>query len=402
MTPAARVAAAAEILDTWRGGDARAEAVLRAWGRANRFAGSKDRRAISDIVFDCIRRRRSYGWLTGGGEDGRALTLGRAIASGDDPAAVFSGEGHAPAALSPDEARLVQGAKDLADAPDAVRFDVPDWLEASLRAALGDEFEAAMTAGRDRAPVDLRVNRIKASHTDAMRALAQGTPPHHGEAVEGAAHAIRLPPGAAIANTAAYLDGLVELQDAASQMGAALAAPKPGEVVLDYCAGGGGKALAFASLMGGEGRVIAHDIAPGRMKDIPARAARAGAAIEIARSGDALKLLTGACDLVFVDAPCSGAGVWRRDPEAKWRLTPDALSRLQAAQSEAVSAAMTYLRPGGRLAYATCSILEAENDAQVNALAERHAGLTLTARRLWTPGAPGDGFFCAVMERGAE
>ncbi|MEL6794863.1 MAG: RsmB/NOP family class I SAM-dependent RNA methyltransferase, partial [Pseudomonadota bacterium] len=311
MTPAARVAAAADILDRRRAGDERAEALIRRWGRENRFAGSKDRRAISDIVYDCLRRLRSYGWLADG-EDGRALVLGRALALGGDPRADFSGVGHALSALSKAEARRVAFVGDdpeaaLAGAPDGVRLDFPDWLSDRLRASLGADFETALQALQARAPVDLRVNRLRADPETARAAIAAHDPSLSPETVTEAPDALRLPPGARLAGARALDDGLVELQDAASQAGAALAAPAAGERILDYCAGGGGKALAFASLTGGRARIAAHDVAPQRMRDLPARARRAWADIEIVEPED-LPALEGACDLVFVDAPCSGSG----------------------------------------------------------------------------------------------
>lgn len=391
MTPGARVAAAAAVLDDWLAGEERLERLLRRWGQGARYAGSKDRRAVADIAYDCLRRRRSYLWRAGGAESGRALTIGRALAAGEPLDAIFTGDGHAPPPLS--EAERAATRPGVEGAPAAVRADCPDWLEAPLRAALGDAFEAALATLCERAPVDLRVNRLKASRVEALAALGGGAPPLVGKAVEGAEDAIRLDPGARATASTAYRDGLVELQDAASQAGAAFADPRPGETVLDFCAGGGGKALALASLMGGDGRIVAHDAAPERMKDLPGRAARAGARIEIADRAE-VSAFRGVCDLVFVDAPCSGSGTWRRDPEAKWRLSPARLDALVEAQREAVSEAIGYVRPGGRLVYATCSVLAEENRRQAKWI-EAETGLRLDEERAWLPGAPGDGFFAA-------
>ena len=404
MRPAARVAAAAEVLDVWLAGSERMEAILRRWGRENRYAGSKDRRAIADIAYDCLRRRRSFGWLAGGAETGRALALGRVISEAGDLERTFTGEAHDPAQLTADEAaRAAEIAAmgpeaALAEAPEAVRLDMPDWIAPSLRQSLGDDLAASMAALAGRAPVDLRVNWLKGDWAAAIASLAENAPQLVGEAVEGAPDAIRLPSGARVTSHPAYLNGLVELQDAASQAGAALAAPKPDETILDYCAGGGGKALAFASLTGGGARIVAHDVEPRRMADLPERAARAGAVIERLATPD-LTALEGDCDLVFVDAPCSGSGTWRRDPESKWRLTKARLATLLKSQREALEAAVRYVKPGGRLAYATCSVLSEENEAQAAAFGQLHPDLKLVETRAWLPTGVGDGFFCAVFHR---
>ncbi|MFV0474845.1 MAG: RsmB/NOP family class I SAM-dependent RNA methyltransferase [Pikeienuella sp.] len=388
MTPAARAAAAIGILDALIAGEGRAEPLLRAWGRANRYAGSKDRRAVADIVYDGLRRPRSLGWRSGA-SGGRGIVHGLALAEGRGVEEIFSGARHAPSPLVDEERRAPAG-----DPPDPVRHDHPDWLLAPLRESLGARYGACLMALGGRAPVDLRANRLKGGREAALAALAED-----GIAAEplGAADAIRCPPGAPVARSRAYRDGLVEPQDEASQAGAAFAAPAPGETVLDFCAGGGGKALAFASLMGGRGRIVAHDVAPARMRDLPSRAARAGARIEIADAAG-LGRLKAAVDLVFVDAPCSGSGAWRRDPEAKWSLTPETLDRRIEDQRAAFAAALDYMRPGGRIVYATCSILAAENGAQARALAARH-GLTLEAELIRLPDEGADGFYAARLAR---
>lgn len=386
MTPAARLAAAIEVLAAIEAVDEPADRVVAAWGRANRYAGSKDRAAVADRVYDCLRRRRSLAWRLQA-DGARAAVLGSVLAEGADPDALFTGVGHAPAPLTADERAAL--ALPPPPAPDPVRLDYPDWLDGPLRDSLGAALEASMTALQARAPVDLRVNTLKADLAAARAALA-------GEEIEAAPVALaptclRAAPGAAVARTRAYAEGLVELQDAASQAAALFAAPKPGETALDFCAGGGGKTLALAAAMRGEGRLIAHDAAPRRMRDLPARLARAGARAEIA-TGAALGALEGACDLVFVDAPCSGSGAWRRDPAGKWRLTPARLADLRAAQQAALAQARRFVRPGGRLAYATCSMLACENAGALAA-----CGLTPRAELRLTPADGADGFYCAVV-----
>ena len=388
MTPAARAAAAIEILDAWEAGDQRAEKILRDWGRANRYAGSKDRRAVGDLVYTCIRRRRS---LLGAhsATGGRGLILGLVMDEGADPADIFTGAKYAPAPLSGDELQPAS-----APASDPERFDHPDWMEAPLKASLGDEYATVMTSLQTRAPIGLRVNRLKAGVAETVEMLAR-------DGVETIPSdldpdALIAPPGARIAGSEAYLRGVVELQDPASQAAARLPKAAPGETVLDYCAGGGGKTLALAAQMGGEGRLIAHDIAGDRLKQVAARAERAGAAIE--RLGpDRLAELEGACDLVFVDAPCSGAGSWRRDPEGKWRLTADAFAAHQTLQREVFASALRHVAPGGRLAYATCSLFDEENAVQTEWAAEAFPDLRPGASLRLLPADLNDGFYCQVF-----
>lgn len=382
MTPAARVAAAAEVLDEILAG-APAEPALSGWARRSRFAGSKDRRALRDLVFDALRRRRSYA-ARGGADTGRGLMLGRLRDAGEDPDSVFTGVGHAPPPLS--EAERTAG-----NPPEgAAARDLPDWLWDRFEASLGTDADGAARALRDRAPVHLRVNLLRTDRARAVAALA-------GEGicarpVETAETALEVTEGARlVARSRAFLDGLVELQDAASQAVVARLAPRAGGRVLDYCAGGGGKTLALAALA--RAPVWAHDAHPRRMRDLPARAARAQADVRIVDDPAA----EGPFDIVLCDAPCSGSGSWRRDPEAKWRLDPEGLAGLEAMQARILETAAQFVAPGGRLAYATCSVLEGENRAQVEAFLARNPGWVRTDCHLWLPGPSGDGFFLAVL-----
>ena len=334
MTPAARVAAAIEVLDAWLGG-APVEKVLTTWGRTHRFAGSKDRAAIRDHVFDAIRCRRSFAGL-GGAETGRGLMLGALRAAGLDPASVFTGEGHAPEALAQDETQI----GGIANLPEAARLDCPDWLADALRQSLGAEFAPVMAALRQRAPVFLRVNVARTTRESAIEALsADGilARPH-----DLSPTALEVMDGARkVQNSAAYQAGLVELQDAASQAVVDFLEVPSGARVLDYCAGGGGKSLALAAA---GALVTAHDVDPGRMRDLPARADRAGAAVARVSTGEATA--GGPYDLVFVDAPCSGSGAWRRSPEGKWALTPDRLDGLVAVQADILDAVASLVVSG--------------------------------------------------------
>jgi 16S rRNA (cytosine967-C5)-methyltransferase len=388
MTPAARLAAAIAILDQVREG-APAERALTNWGRASRFAGSGDRAAVRDHVFDVLRCRGSFAAL-GGGESGRALVLGLARAQGLAVAALFTGEGHAPAPLSAQEAARL--AQPLPDEGTLADLDWPDWLRPQLQADLGAAYAAVSARMRARAPVFLRVNLARGDRAAAQAALAlEGIATRPDPLAETA---LEVTGGARrVQASAAYRDGLVELQDAASQAAIAQVPVAAGMRVLDYCAGGGGKALALAA-RAPKVRIEAHDIDPGRMRDIPVRAARAGARISTVAPGR----LGRDYDLVLVDAPCSGSGTWRRTPEAKWRLTPERLAELCTLQAQILRAAAARVAPGGRLLYMTCSLLDAENAAQVEAFV-RETGWQVAEQRRFTPLDGGDGFFAAQLER---
>lgn len=386
MTPGARVAAAIGILDRVLAGDP-VERALTSWSRASRFAGSKDRAAVRDHVYDALRKRRSAA-ACGGALTGRGLMIGLMRLQGDAPERLFDGAGHAPPPLQPDEGGVAPEALGPADLA-----DMPDWLRARLEADLGPEAAPVMVALRDRAPVFVRVNLLRGDRDAAIAALERdgiAAVPH-----PAVATALRLGDGARRLHlSASFADGLVDLQDASSQAAVAAVPLAPGARVLDYCAGGGGKALALAAR--GAGRVVAHDAAPRRMADLPARAARAGAAIERCETLDPdLRF-----DVVFVDAPCSGSGTWRRDPDAKWRLTPARLDALVDLQERIVMEAAGFVAPGGTLAYATCSILAAENTGVTDRALSRLPGFSRGAVSRWLPSDAGDGFHLMILSRG--
>ena len=390
MTPGARVQAAIDVMDRWLQGDQRLDRLLHAWGRGARYAGSGDRRAVGDLCYGALRRMRSAQWVAGVAEtsSGRDLLCGALILDGQDPAALFTGAGHAPSPLTAQE----QEGRDLETAPRGVRLDVPDWMVPLL-----DDIDGAvLDTMRGRAPVDLRVNLLKTDRQAAQRTLAEEgieTDP-----LEISGTALRITEGARkLRASRAYKDGLVELQDAASQAAADLADARPGETVLDLCAGAGGKTLALAASMGGSGRLLAHDLFPERMADLTERARRAGASVEVIGPDD-LEGLSGTCDLVFIDAPCSGSGTWRRDPEAKWRLTSDRLDELQSIQTELLERAKPLVSPRGRLLYATCSLFPGENHKQVDRFVKLHRDWRLDGVLHADPTTGGDGFFAARLK----
>jgi 16S rRNA (cytosine967-C5)-methyltransferase len=379
VTPAARFSAAIAVLDRVLAGEP-AEKALTNWGRASRFAGSGDRAAVRDLVFDALRQRRSAAAL-GGGLTGLGLVLGLARASGQE--ALFSGEGHAPGVVTEADAGH--------DPVGAEALDLPDWLLPELERSLGDQLPAIAGAMRHRAPVFLRVNLRKTDVAGAIAALAEEgvtAVPHllAPTALEVTGYARKLQ------TSAAYLQGLVELQDAASQAVGEMLPLADGMAVLDMCAGGGGKTLAMGARA--DLRLYAHDIQPRRMADLPERAKRAGIEVRLTERPEA----AAPYDLVLVDAPCSGSGSWRRDPEGKWALTPDRLAALVDLQAGILRQAAGLVRPGGWIGYATCSLLEVENGDQIAAFLSAHPGWRLVDERRLTPLDGGDGFYGAVLQ----
>ncbi|MEE9389521.1 MAG: RsmB/NOP family class I SAM-dependent RNA methyltransferase [Paracoccaceae bacterium] len=387
MTPAARVAAAIDILDAILEGTA-AEKVLTGWGRKNRYAGSGDRAAIRDHVFQALRQRRSYGHI-GGGDTGRGLMLGWAHTSGSASTALFSGEKYAPDAIRETEITALN----LSDAPRAVQLDCPDWLLDRFDATFGEQTDDVLALMQGRAPVFLRVNLAKCDVETARTALLETqieTAPH--PLSETALEVLTNP--RRIRQSEAYLNGMVELQDAASQAVVDFLKIDGSASVLDYCAGGGGKSLAIAA--SGVANITCHDQDPLRMKDIPARAERAGATLTIASNED----ISGQdYDLVLCDAPCSGSGSWRRSPDAKWRLTGDDLQDLTDIQTNILGEAKDFVSKNGMLAYVTCSVFSDENTAQVDNFLKNNADWTLVKQHHYSPLQGGDGFFVALLKR---
>ena len=385
MTPAARISAAISVLDLVLAGMP-AEQALTNWGRGSRYAGSGDRAGVRDHVFAALRCKRSFA-ARGGAETGRGLMIGGLQAT--DIEGLFTGVGHAPAALTLQEAAHLAQAHTV---PDLVALDCPDWLAPQLRSSLGGDFAAVMAALQHRAPVFLRVNLRFGTRADAVAALAaEGVTcrPH-----DLAKTALEVTDNARkVQSSQAYAMGLVEVQDAASQ--AILASlPAEGLRVLDYCAGGGGKALALADR---GARVWAHDADPRRMRDLPARAERAGVVIKALQTAEIKQ--HSPFDLVFLDVPCTGSGSWRRAPEAKWALSQARLDALLRIQAEILDIASGYVARAGHLAYATCSLLDAENAQQVEDFLGRTPGWRNVSHRRLTPLDGGDGFYVAHLTR---
>lgn len=382
MTPAARLSAAIEVLDRILAGSP-AEQALTNWGRASRYAGSGDRNAVRDLVYDALRCKRSFA-ARGGAETGRGLILGGLRMQGADITALLSGEGHAPQPVN--EAEAGQTPSGLA------ALDCPDWLGPRLQDSLGADFPAVMQAMQQRAPVFLRVNLGKTSVEEAQAALQQ-------DGIETITHdlsktALQVTENARkIQKSTAYLSGQVELQDAASQAVVDAVPLRDGQRVLDYCSGGGGKALALAARC--KVQVFAHDADPRRMRDLPARAKRADATISIVDNPEK----AGYYDVILIDVPCSGSGSWRRDPQGKWALTEAKLTALCTLQAGILDKVAPMLKANGVLAYATCSMLQDENDAQIAAFLQRHHGWESSFQRRFTPLQGADGFFVGLLTR---
>ncbi len=389
MTPAARVAAACEVLDQILDGMP-AEKALTGWARRSRFAGSGDRAALRDLVFDALRRKRSLAAM-GGALTGRGLMIGLVRAEGGDVEALFTGQGHAPEPLSDDE--QAAGRK---PEPGAEASDMPDWLWPDLCNSLGDQTEAVAAVLQARAPVMLRVNTRQSGIGDAQAALAEQGVITQVDPV--ASTALRVVEGARrVAKSPAYLGGLVELQDGSSQSIIDKLDLVSDRRILDFCAGGGGKSLALAAAT--EASIFAHDIQPARMKDLPLRAARAG--VNIAMLDSAQVAAHAPFDLVLCDAPCSGSGAWRRAPEGKWLLTRERLDEVTRIQDGILAQAAGLVAPSGVLAYATCSVLKAENEDRITAFLAQHADWHQIDMHRWTPGPSGDGFFLCRLQRSA-
>lgn len=382
MTPAARLSAAIQVLDQILAGEA-AEKALTNWGRNNRFAGSGDRAAIRDHVYDALRCRRSFAAL-GGKDNGRGLVLGGVRSAGLPPDDYFTGEGHAPAPLDPsDEGRVPNEAEAL---------DLPDWIIPLFDASLGSSARDVALAMRSRAPVFLRVNLMRGTREQAIAAL-------RAENIAARPHPLSktalevLEGQRKIQNAQAYLDGRVELQDASSQAVVERLPLRDGMRVLDHCAGGGGKTLAMLGLA--RLRMTAHDISPARMKDLPQRAKRAGVKVTLTERPEA----NTPYDLVFADVPCSGSGSWRRDPQGKWSLTPEKLESLMRTQAQILNRIAPMVAPAGYLAYATCSVLSQENGHQIEAFLQRSPGWKVVDQHQFTPLDGGDGFFSSILTR---
>jgi len=437
VTPGARIEAAIELLDQIGQGRAPADDIVAGYFRRHRFAGVKDRGAISGHIYAVLRHRAALDWWIARVGQGLPLDARRrmlaslAVAEGWSPAALdkaCDGDRFRPAPLTREErvlvAALAEQKLEHRDMPPEVRGNYPLWLRPHLEAVFGRTVGREMAALNDAAALDLRVNRLRIDDREKARAALMR------EGVEAARTPLsplglrvfeRIP----LATLESFRRGLVEVQDEGSQIAALLADARPGLRVIDFCAGAGGKTLALAATMENRGHLVACDISATRLERATQRLRRAGASIvqRVALSSARdkwVKRHAQSFDRVFIDAPCTGTGTWRRNPDAKWRLLPKDLDELTALQAEILDSAARLTKPGGRLIYATCSVLREEDEAQIEKFLAAHADFTLMPiARIWQevvggePPAPGDmlrltparhgtdGFFVAVMERKA-
>ncbi|MDH3740790.1 MAG: RsmB/NOP family class I SAM-dependent RNA methyltransferase [Hyphomicrobiales bacterium] len=426
MRTPGRISAAIEVLSDVLGNNRPVSIALQGWARGNRYAGSGDRAAIGNLVFDCLRCRSSLAHRMSS-EDPRALVLAALLVHWDmpiDEIADHCTAQYGPGELTADE-RMVLAAE--ADAPPAwVAGDYPDWLQPSFERAFGAAAAEEGKALAERAPVDLRVNTLKADMAKVTRALAK----YNAEPGPLSPMCLRLPAPVRdgrhpnVEADPAHVRGLFEVQDAGSQIAALMSGAHAGMQVADICAGAGGKTLAMAAMMHNKGQLHAYDADKHRLKPIFERLKRAGARnVQVIPADEPARLepLAGRMDVVLVDAPCSGSGAWRRRPDTKWRLTPQLLEQRMADQRTVLAGAAGLVKPGGRLVYITCSVLPQENSDQVSAFTKERPQFSLqpyadvwreaigseppasadgsTETLLLTPASHGtDGFFIAVMQ----
>ena len=396
MTPAARVQAAIECLDAViaaaRDGGAAADTLIARYFTTRRYAGSGDRRAVRELVYDVIRAQGDRP------DSGRAAVIGYASVHAPELLSAFGGDGHAPETIGDDEAGALSAL-------------APGWLIQRFERRFGDTTRAELTALLGRAPLDLRVNTLRATRDAVLSELPGFT------ATRYAPDGLRATEPFAVEASAAFREGRIEIQDEGSQLAALACGAHAGMTVVDLCAGAGGKTLALAAAMANDGCLIAADTDRGRLDRLGPRAARAGATIiesrllNPRREWERLHDLERAADVVLVDAPCSGTGTWRRNPEARWRLTPQRLDQLTGEQARLLDLGSRLVKPGGRLVYVVCSLLAEEGEAQVAAFARGHPGWRVEPLQLAGPAHPEvadvltprqhgcDGFYVASLTR---
>ncbi|PTW50854.1 RsmB/NOP family class I SAM-dependent RNA methyltransferase [Rhodovulum kholense] len=430
MTPAARLQATLDLLSDIDSAARPADAVVSAWVRSRRHIGDRDRGAIIELLQTLLRHHARLGWwLAKQGRDATPrdrLLAWLVLGEGRTPERIrrlFNGAKAAPAALTEREQAFLtrlRGCTIVHPAmPDEVRLECPAWAEAALRRRFGAAFEAEMAALLTPSPLDLRVNPIRSTREAVLGGLKDlGLRP---EVSRLAPYGIRLNERLSLARLDGLRTGAIEIQDEGSQLVALLVDARPGERVADFCAGAGGKTLAIAAQMANKGRLVACDVSEGRLKRCAERVRRAGiqnteTRLLTSETDRWVKRQKGSFDRVLVDAPCSGTGTWRRNPDARWRSPEEhGLDGLVALQGRILASAARLVKPGGRLVYATCSMLAEENENRVAAFLSAHPGFRVVPPREAAPGLAAavegeylsltparhdtDGFFAAVLQR---
>ena len=400
MTPGARVSATISILDNYLVGTPENKALLN-WFRGNRFAGSKDRRAIREIFFKCLRFKRSSLWPfenAGYRQSGRHLVMGMLTISGEQLSDVFNEEKYSPEALSKSEKIVIQSLKKIASqAPFPIKLNFPDFLEHPLKDSFDSNLLETLKCLNTRTSLFLRVNCIKSTRESAISSLKkEGI---IAEIVANSNFGLKVITNAKYLNRAeSYLTGKVEIQDISSQAAIDFINPIKNSKILDFCAGGGGKTLAMASLTLAEGEFFVHDKSSSRMTNLVERCKRAGFGVRIL-TVDALENSNHKFDLVVADVPCSGTGAWRRNPGSKWWLTQNKLDELLVKQRNILITASKYVKTGGAFAYMTCSVLKKENKDQIDWFLSVNKGFCLEKDILISPLQGGDGFYTSLLKK---
>ena len=417
MRPGARIQAAIEIVEaieaSLKESGAAADQIIQHYFRSRRYAGSKDRRAVIDMVYAVLRGHGERIWRleqAGLEINGRNLVL---LSTGSEP--LDPDDPHGPAPLSDAEGRALMEASALMpeNMPDHARYNVPDWLMPVLRDAFGKGLAAEMTAHQGRAPLDVRVNTLKGTSEEVVRAFPEANPG------QWSPWSLRLPTRTTIQQSDAYQSGLIEIQDEGSQVAALLTGARPGDQVLDLCAGGGGKTLAMAAMMENSGQLYAYDKDQRKLNILRERARRPS--VKNINYIKQIEEFDQTLDRAVLDVPCSGSGTWRRNPDLRWRLTPDRLQDLTDTQNTLLDQGAGMVKPGGQITYITCSLLPQEGEDRIAAFLDRHEGFRLlpygqnwplddrnppptrssnpACLRMSPLAHQTDGFFVAVLER---
>ncbi|SCA56908.1 tRNA/rRNA cytosine-C5-methylase [Candidatus Terasakiella magnetica] len=426
MKPAARLQSVIELLEAVFEGKRPADALSTDYFKARRYAGSKDRRFINTRLYETLRNRAKLGWLAEQVSleaTPRTLVLIDAALKEEDVQSLFTGDQYAPEALSAQEIGTLAllSDHDVTNAPDPIRFEYPEWLDKDLRESLGEHFEEVINALNQEAPLDIRINALHPDKAKAVEILkAQNI---EAEPTPYSPWGLRSAKKVKLGGIKAYKEGLIDIQDEGSQLISLLTQPKDCELVMDFCAGAGGKTLAMAAEMENKGALYALDISPTRLYKMRPRLERAKVSnVHLhpikAENDPWLKQFETRLDRVLIDAPCSGVGSWRRAPESRWKMTSELLEDLIGRQERILDSSAHLVRPGGYVVYATCSLLKRENEDQIAKFLTSHDNYTvLPVSEAWADlfdtECPfegefmqmrpdlhkSDGFFCAILQR---